>query len=224
VTHLSLPFAFRRALSCTFVISATTITGCGRADETPRVDTGGPGPGPRPTLAACDPPWSGGIESVSRDSVLSWAGRLSFTPRDTTRGRLYGFPEGAELNLTEGLDPAGLCLPQRRGCIIARVTTRAPQPDLRIPAGTSYVWADSVGGSARAVIIPTDPAAPVVVHTLGHHRFTLGGAPPTRAIGPGACSYCGDTCWCFWPTVAAAPSILRLRGDTGLVRAGTPRP
>jgi hypothetical protein len=224
VSHPSLPFAFPRVLLCAFLISATAVSACGRGDEEASVDTGGPGPGP--VLAACDAPWTGQIDSVPRDSILRWATRLSFTTVDATRGRLYGFSEGAAIGLTEGRSPSGLCWPRARGCIIARVTTSAAQPDLGIPAGTSYVWADSVGGSARALIIPADTAEPVMVHGLGHHPVAIGDSlPASAARPPGVCMYCGDTCWCYFPMIGAtAPSILRLPGDTGPVRGGLRRP
>lgn len=225
--HPSLPATLRCALSSALVLSAASLAACGRGDDTPSVDTtpstttAGPG-------LACTPPWTGGIESVPRDSILGWAGRLTYGGHDTTRARLYGFPPGAEaqVNLVEGRAPGGFCWPRGRGCIIAKVVTNIAQPDLGIAVGTNYVWADSAGGSARAVTIPANPGAPVVVHRLGHHPYTLGEAPPARrAMGPGGCMWCGDTCWCYWPTAdTARASILRLRGDTGLVREGRPRP
>jgi hypothetical protein len=226
VSHPSLPIAFRRALSCVLVVSAATVTACGRGDDTAEVDTGGPAGGPGPALAACNAPWSR-IDSVPRDSILRWAGQQSFTTADQTLGRLYGFPEGASIGLTEGRSRTGFCWPRGVGCLIARLTTSVGQPDLGIPAGTSYVWADSAGGAARAVIIPEDAAAPVMTLGLGHHPVAVGDSLPASALRPpGVCMYCGDTCWCYFPTAGAtsAPSILRLPGDTGGVRGGTARP
>lgn len=223
----ALPATLRRALSSALVLSAASIAGCGRGDDTPSVDTTASSAAAGPALAACTPPWTGGIESVPRDSILGWAGGLAYGDHDTTRARVYGLPPGAaQVNLVEGRAPDGVCWPRRRGCIIARVVTNTAQPDLGFAVGTNYVWADSAGAFARAVTIPENLGAPVVVHRLGHHRYTLGGQLPPRAIsGPGGCMWCGNSCWCYWPMAdTARASILRLPGDTGAVRSGRPRP
>lgn len=223
MTHLSLPFPLHRSLLRPVVTGAVVVTACGPPPQRLPPSTGAPAVVTFATIAACNPPWTGGIEWVPRDRILAWARQLPFMERDPSLSRLYGFPEGAQINRPAGLQPEGACWPPPRGCIIARLTTGGPQTALGIAAGTSYVWADSAGGSARAMFIPEDLAAPVVVHRLGHHTFTRGSSPPTIRPGPGACTYCGDTCWCYAPTTDTARySILRLPGDTGLV-GGPPR-
>jgi hypothetical protein len=221
-----LPARSRYTLALVLILSAVSISACERRDDTATRDTVPPGPTAGAAPAACTPPWTGGIESASRDVILGWAAGLSYAEHDSRRYRLYGFPAGAQLQLIGDIGPSRICWPFRQGCMLAKVVTSTALPDRRFAAGTNYIWADSSGGSARAVIIPEDRRAPVVSYPLGHEPHTLGEPPPqSTRRPPGSCMFCGDSCWCFFTMAdTSRASILELRLDTGLVRPGSPRP
>lgn len=217
--HSAVPATVRHGLSPALFLVAASLVGCGPADETPSVDTTPSGAAVAGAPLACNPRWTGRIETIARAEVLEWAAELTFSARDTTRSRLNGFGAGAEMRLVGGLDTLGVCLPTARGCIIARITSARAQPRLGIGAGRNYVWADSAGDAGRVVIIPEDRTVPVRVHRLRHHRFTPGGPLPA-ARAPGGCGWCGDHCWCEWTTDTTSTSILRLPGEEDLIRPG----
>lgn len=63
----------------------------------------------------------------------------------------------------------------KRGRVIARVRTSAPVPILGLPQGVSYLWADSVRGDWRWVVIPSDTTEPLRQIPLRYERHARTG-------------------------------------------------
>jgi hypothetical protein len=227
VPHLALSRAPLRAVPFAVILAVAGTSACERRDR-PNVDTARPATSAGPTIAACRAPWGGRIETVSRDSVIAWAQRLTYADPDTMHARLFGYESikgaSAAIHQVGGLREEAICVPPAGGgCIIARVVTNRAHPRLGLAVGTNYIWADNIGDSLRAAIIPEDRRAPVVGHRMRHHRWERGGAPPARVLGTGngdgSCESCGDACWCDWPSDTVRLRV-RLLGDTALVRPG----
>ena len=142
---------------------------------------------PQGTIA---PTFTGRVDSVHRDLILAYAQRLRF---DTTTGahdvnRLAGRIGNRDTigPIAEIASESRAYLLRRsdfaRGRIIARLRTSGPWRWLGLPAGVTYLWADSVAGTGfRFVLIPRDPAEGLRVIRM---RYEVHGAACAR--GPSA--------------------------------------
>jgi hypothetical protein len=117
------------------------------------------------------PPFAGSpVGEVPRGEFLGYARSLAY---DTARAAgdqqplpLWDEAGAVVRHVTVRVEPErGAAFLSRAelgaGRIIARYQARSAYPPLGIPAGRSYVWVDSLGGSFREVVVP-DGEGPVV--------------------------------------------------------------
>lgn len=171
---------------------------------------------------ACSPP-GGEFDDASRQSIVAWAGGLNYHPHDATYAFVYGFAPGDSVRIQAAvLDTTGSGGSSPRRCIYARITSAQAFPALGIGAGVNYLWADSLAGGDRSVIIPADSTRPMTVHPLVLHSHALGAPPPAQVGMYGSCGQC-KTYWCRagLDSVGAASlmeprELERLRTDVGV--------
>lgn len=156
----------------------------------------------------------------SRGAVVAWAGGLSYQPMDASRAFVYGFAPDDSVRIEAAvLDTTGPGGASPYGCLYARITSERAFPALGIGPGQNYLWADSVGGADRSIVIPADSSLPMTVHPLVLHSHTADSTPPASVGAYGSCGQCMRY-WCRATLDSAAtaarmaePSeVARLRG------------
>ena len=143
----------------------------------------------------CSPP-GGRFDRASRQTLVGWAEGLTYVPRDSTRAFVYGFAPSDSVSIEAAVvDAAGPQWDSPWGCITARLTSARAFPALGIGVGRNYLWADTLGGAYRTVVIPADSTVAIVVHPLVVHSHVAGATPPPRVGTVGVCGQC-QRYWC----------------------------
>lgn len=148
--------------SCAPAPSGTTAPGFAALDGTPRA-----------TLLAYG-------SSLSFDTALAAGDEQPLPVRDST-GRIV---PGPVVRIEPERGAAYLTRAQLgSGRIIARYRAQAAYPPLGIPVGMSYIWADSIGGKWREVVIPETPSESLRTDsmTLDIHSPAYYGPHPVHA-------------------------------------------
>lgn len=167
--------ATRRITPGTAVLIVTLLLGACRGGET----ASGASEGPRATPA---PGWA--LESVPRDSLLAYGGRLAF---DTSHGASdgqsliipasgHGRPSiGPYASIQPEIGTASLTRSQLgSGRIIAQIDSRASYAPLGLDSGRTYLWVDSMGSMTawRMVLIASRASTPLRWTAMAHHSGT----------------------------------------------------
>ena len=138
----------------------------------------------RPTPAPTFPT----LATASRQQMLEYAHALSFdtsydaidSRRLMTRNDDGSIHRGALVTLQPEIGTTALRHAEMfRGRIILRVVSDADDVASGYAKGENFIWVDSVGGQARAVVIPANPMMPL--RELGFHILHDQGAMGERA-------------------------------------------
>jgi len=139
---------------------------------------GGCAGGPQAPAATAAPPFSERVETVPRDTILAYAGRLAF---DTS----IAASDAQHLTLRRDdatvVGPFAQIAPERgagslsraqlaSGRIIARVSASDAYPPLGLSRGVNYLWVDSVPSGWRGVIVPANPVEQLQTMPLDYKR------------------------------------------------------
>lgn len=206
------------------LVLAVLATACG-GSGTPAASVAAGGGGPRPTPA---PGWT--LESVPRDSLLAYGGRLDFdTSHFASDAQNLIFPAsghggrpsvGPYASIAPEIGTASLNRGQLgSGRIIARIISSAPYAPLMLDSGTTYIWVDSMGAMAgwRMVLISHRAATALAWKKLASHygtaprmmTYTVSNCSWTQPAESFAqpCCYCEQWGWCTGDTTMSWSTI-----------------